>query len=236
MILDKFRYGFLSRMLRPEGLPPQIKRDLKHYLGASPPVIFEASLAVSIFCCIITFVFFPSGEGTGVAADAPQEFVQFEDIEQTKQENRPPPPPRPPIPIEAPSDEAIEDVDLVSTEIDVSADVAPPPSVDGGAEDEYFVAVEDMPQPIGGIGAIQRSVVYPEIAQRAGVQGRVYVLAYVNESGEVTKAEIQRDIGAGCGQAAVNAVLKAKFIPGKQRGKPVKVRVSIPIRFQLTEN
>lgn len=236
MVLDKFRYQFLGRMRRPEGMPPDVQKNLKVELGASPAVVFEASLAVSIFCCIIAFVFFPSVERSGGATRATQEFVEFEDIEQTRQENRPPPPPRPPIPIEAPSDEALEDVDLASTEIDVSAEVAPPPPSDEGGEDEYFVAVEDMPEPIGGISAIQRNVVYPEIAQRAGVQGRVYVVAFVNESGDVTKAEVQRDIGAGCGQAAVDAVMKAKFIPGKQRGKPVKVRVSIPIRFQLTEN
>ncbi len=97
----------------------------------------------------------------------------------------------------------------------------------------YFVAVEEMPEPIGGIGAIQSLIQYPEIAKRAGVEGKVYVLAFVNESGDVTNAQIIKGIGAGCDEVALDAVRKTKFKPGRQRGKPVKVQVSIPIIFRL---
>ncbi len=98
---------------------------------------------------------------------------------------------------------------------------------------EYFVAVEEMPEPIGGIKAIQEKIVYPEIAKRAGVEGKVYVLAFVDENGTVTNAKILKGLGAGCDEAALNAILKTKFKPGKQRGVPVKVQVSIPIVFKL---
>jgi len=233
MILEKFRYGFLGRMRRSEGLAPLIERDLMVDLGASPSTIFEASLAASLLFAILVFIFFPTPHASASLAPPPQEFVTFEEIENTRQLNRPPPPPRPAIPIEAPSDQVLEDVDIASTELNVAEDTAPPPPQSEEAEEEYFVAVEDMPEPLGGLTAIQKAVVYPEIARRAGLQGRVYILAYVNEKGEVTKAEVQRGIGGGCDEAAAAAVLKAKFIPGKQRGKPVKVRVSIPIRFQL---
>jgi len=97
----------------------------------------------------------------------------------------------------------------------------------------YFVAVEEMPEPIGGIEAIQSKIVYPEIAKRAGVEGKVYVLAFVDESGDVTKAVILKGVGAGLDEAALTAVKATKFKPGKQRGKPVKVQVSIPIVFKL---
>jgi len=234
MILDKFKYQFLGRMRRPEGLSPVVDRDRNIDLGASPAVVFEASLAASLACCILTFILFPSVERSSVTTNTAKEFVEFEDIEHTRQENRPPPPPRPPIPIEAPSDAEIEDVDLASTEINVAENIAPPPPTDNSAEEEYFVAVEEMPEPIGGMAAIHRDVIYPEIARRAGVQGRVYVLAFVNVKGEVTKTEVVKGIGAGCDEAAMAAVRKARFVPGRQRGKPVNVRVSIPIRFQLT--
>ncbi|MBI4417468.1 MAG: energy transducer TonB [Ignavibacteriales bacterium] len=220
-------------MRRPEGLPPHFERDRTVDLGTSPTIVFEMSLAVSLVVCIAVFRLFPDVSRTAMSTQAPKEFVEFEDIQSTRQENRPPPPPRPPIPIEAPADEIVEDVDLASTEIDVRADVAPPPAADYDPSEEYFVAVEEMPEPIGGLAAIQRNVVYPEIARRAGVQGRVYVLAFVNEQGDATRVEILRGIGAGCDEAAAKAVRNAKFIPGKQRGKPVKVRVSIPIRFEL---
>ncbi|HSP87292.1 MAG TPA: TonB family protein [Ignavibacteriaceae bacterium] len=97
----------------------------------------------------------------------------------------------------------------------------------------YFVAVEEMPEPVGGIASIQQKIVYPEIAKRAGVEGKVYVLAFVNEEGNVTDAKIIKGIGAGCDEAALDAVRKTKFKPGKQRGVSVKVQVSIPIVFKL---
>jgi protein TonB len=97
----------------------------------------------------------------------------------------------------------------------------------------YFVAVEEMPEPIGGIAAIQQLITYPEIAKRAGVEGKVYVLAFVDEKGNVTNAKIIKGIGAGCDEAAIDAVLQTRFKPGKQRGTPVKVQVSIPIVFKL---
>lgn len=97
----------------------------------------------------------------------------------------------------------------------------------------YFVAVEEMPEPIGGIKGIQERITYPEIAKRAGVEGKVYILAFVDESGNVTKATVLKGIGAGCDEAARDAVLATQFKPGKQRGVPVKVQVSIPIIFKL---
>lgn len=100
-------------------------------------------------------------------------------------------------------------------------------------KDEYYVAVEQMPEPIGGIKAIQEKIRYPEIAKRAGIEGRVYVRAFIDEKGNVVYAEIIKGLGAGCSEAALAAVKATKFEPGRQRGKPVKVQVSVPILFQL---
>ena len=186
---------------------------------------------------IVAFKFFPDLKGEEVKLEGPQELFTVEDIQQTKQENRPPPPPKPPIPIEAPSDDVLEDIDIGSTELDVNAEMEapPPPKEEKKVEEEptYFVAVEEMPEPVGGIKAIQEKITYPEIAKRAGVEGKVYILAFVDESGNVTKANVLKGIGAGCDEEALKAVEKTKFKPGKQRGKPVKVQVSIPVVFKL---
>jgi len=99
--------------------------------------------------------------------------------------------------------------------------------------DTFFLAVEEMPQIIGGIGSIQERLRYPELAKRAGVEGVVYVYAFIDEEGQVVRTEIVNDPGAGLGEAAATAVSLAKFKPGKQRGQPVPVRVSIPIHFRL---
>ncbi len=197
----------------------------------------EISTIISLAILIIAFKYFPDLAGKKLALDQTQELFTVEDIQQTKQENRPPPPPKPPIPIEAPADDVLEDIEIEDTEIDFSAEIEapPPPKEDKKEETEpiYFVAVEEMPSPIGGILGIQKKIVYPEIAKRAGVEGKVYILAFVDEKGVVTKAEVIKGIGAGCDEAALNAVLQTKFNPGKQRGKPVKVQVSIPIVFRL---
>ncbi len=200
--------------------------------------IFEISLIISLIIMIVAFKFFPDISKSDVVMEGTQELFTVEDIEHTKQENRPPPPPKPPIPIEAPSDDVLEDIEISSTEIDFEAQMEappPPPKEEKKIEEEptYFVAVEEMPEPIGGILAIQSKIVYPEIAKRAGVEGKVYVLAFVDETGAVTDVKLLKGLGAGCDEAALNAVRQTKFKPGKQRGKPVKVQVSIPIVFKL---
>ncbi|MFB3056174.1 MAG: energy transducer TonB [Ignavibacteriaceae bacterium] len=204
-------------------------------LRATYKRVLEISVIISLAILIFAFNFFPHLQDKGMALEGPQELFTVEDIQQTKQENRPPPPPKPPIPIEAPSDDVLEDIEIEDTEIDFEAEIEapPPPKEEIEEEPTYFVAVEEMPGPIGGIKAIQEKIVYPEIAKRAGVEGKVYILAFVNEQGEVTKAQVIKGIGAGCDEAALNAVLKTRFTPGKQRGKPVKVQVSIPIVFKL---
>jgi TonB family protein len=101
-------------------------------------------------------------------------------------------------------------------------------------KDDYYVTVEEMPSPIGGMRAIQEGIHYPEIAKRAGVQGRVYVKAFIDENGNVAQAEIIKGLeGGGLNEAALEAIKATKFKPGIQNGKPVKVQVSIPIMFKL---
>jgi protein TonB len=97
----------------------------------------------------------------------------------------------------------------------------------------YFVAVEEMPEPIGGIRAIQAKIEYTEIARRAGVEGKVFVLAFIDAEGNVTKTQLIKGLGAGLDEEALDAVRQTKFKPGKQRGVPVRVQVSIPIVFKL---
>lgn len=103
-------------------------------------------------------------------------------------------------------------------------------------ETEFFVAVEQMPSPIGGMYSIQKNIVYPEIAKRAGIEGRVFVKAFIDTAGNVVQAEIIRGIGAGCDEASIEAIRKVKFKPGMQRGKPVNTQVTVPILFKMDES
>lgn len=98
---------------------------------------------------------------------------------------------------------------------------------------DFLVAAEEMPMPIGGMREIAKNVHYPEIAKRAGIEGRVFVKAFIDENGNVVETEIIKGIGGGCDQAALDAIEATKFKPGRKNGKPVKVQVSIPIMFKL---
>ena len=183
--------------------------------------------------------------------DSVQEFVIPEDVklieeeetqtkEQVVKQILPTPPPDLPAPIETPVTEfaennSVEDGTEQTNVTQLNEQPALPPKEETEIEEEtvYFVAVEEMPAPIGGLKSIQQKIVYPEIALRARVEGKVFVKAFVDETGTVTSAEIVKGIGAGCDEAAIDAVLQTKFSPGKQRGRPIKVQVTIPIIFKL---
>ncbi len=105
-------------------------------------------------------------------------------------------------------------------------------------EPSYFVAVEEMPEPIGGIQEIQNSVFFPSNLLK-GIQGfKVYMLAFISQTGHVVNVKtikgpnMSPDINALAEKISQFAVCKSNWKPGKQRGKPVAVQVSIPIVFK----
>ncbi|MDZ7626730.1 MAG: energy transducer TonB [Ignavibacteriaceae bacterium] len=100
--------------------------------------------------------------------------------------------------------------------------------------DEPFIEyAEELPSPVGGIKSLQEKVHYTEIARRAGVEGTVYIEAKIDKNGNVIDAIVKKGLGAGLDEEALNAVKFTKFIPGKQRGKPVNVKMTIPVKFVL---
>ena len=173
------------------------------------------------------------------------EVVQVEEIEQTQQIEKPPPPPKPPVPIEVPNEEVLEDVEL-DLDIEMDMDEAPPPpppppaaepEPEAPPEPEIFTIVENPPEMLpnqaDGMANLQRCIKYPEMAKRAGIEGRVFVQFVVNEQGNVTSPQIARGIGGGADEEALRCVSEVRFKPGRQRGRPVKVKFSLPVTFRL---
>ncbi len=103
-------------------------------------------------------------------------------------------------------------------------------------QNDFFVVVEEMPELIGGLAELQSKIEYPEMARRAGIEGRVYIQFIVSETGDVENARVIRGIGGGADEEALRAVNTAKFKPGYQRGEPVRVQYSLPIIFKLNES
>ena len=135
--------------------------------------------------------------------------------------------------IEAPLKDTDKDKTTETEQSALIENSLPPKEEKEVEEPVYFVAVEEMPEPIGGLKSIQSKITYPDLARKAGIEGKVFILAYVDENGNVTKAEVVKGIGLGCDEAALDAVLSTKFKPGKQRGKPIKVKITIPITFKF---
>ena len=196
---------------------------------------FEISLIISLSLIIAAFKLAPKDGNIDENFNPPQELITIENIINTVQKPKPPPPPKP-DPVLSEPDEVPEEIEFIN-EIDLDAKIEPPPPLPDpptiSEEPIIFVAVEEMPYPIGGIKAIQEKVHYTEFGRRAEIKGTVYIEAIINEEGGVINAIVKKGIGGGLDEEALNAVLNTKFVPGKQRGNPVKVKLVIPIKFVL---
>ncbi|MFD2201550.1 energy transducer TonB [Shivajiella indica] len=171
------------------------------------------------------------------------DFEELLDIPITEQPPPPPPPVEQPIIQEIPDEVEIEEKIEVNFDLDVKEEtvikevvIADAPVVEKA--DEIFDVVENSPEFPGGMEAwneyLRKNLKYPTQARRMGVEGTVYVVFVVNTDGSVQDVEILRGIGGGCDEEALRVVSNApKWTPGKQRGRPVRVRMRLPIRFKL---
>jgi protein TonB len=106
--------------------------------------------------------------------------------------------------------------------------------------EEIFTIVEQKPEPVGGMSAfykfVSENIDYPAAAKRANIKGKVYVRFVVSKTGKISNVEVLKGIGGGCDEEAVRVIENAPdWIPGRQRGKPVTVYMSVPIIFTLRE-
>lgn len=96
-----------------------------------------------------------------------------------------------------------------------------------------FYAIELRPEMIGGLTELQKKIHYTEIGRKSGIKGTVMIEAIIDENGNVSDSFVKKSIGDGLDEVALNAVRDTKFKPGMQRGKAVRVRMIIPIKFIL---
>lgn len=105
--------------------------------------------------------------------------------------------------------------------------------------EEVFVIVETRPEPVGGMQAfydyLNANLKYPAEARQMRISGRVYVQFIVEKDGSISNIEVVKGIGGGCDEEAVRVLGNAPaWKPGKQRGRPVKVKMTIPIFFTIS--
>lgn len=109
---------------------------------------------------------------------------------------------------------------------------------DGEDPDKVYLIVEQQPEFPGGMGALMKFIAqkmkYPPQARRMGIDGQVYVSFVVDADGKITDAQVIKGIGGGCDQEAVRVIESMPpWKPGKQGGRPVKVRFVLPVKFVL---
>ena len=95
------------------------------------------------------------------------------------------------------------------------------------AEEEYFIVTDKAAAPVGGIDALVKKVLAESPLKG---KGKLYLLVYVNDSGEVDEVKIVKGIG-GNESKAVDIVEKTKFTPGMNNNAPVKSKVALALNF-----
>lgn len=169
-----------------------------------------------------------------------------------QQEEPEPEQPQPEQQVEAqlPDDfKVVEDNKEVAKIAFVSADEKkelPPPApvgpvvVEEEEADHVFEVVEEPTEFPGGSAAMMKwlkdNIVYPDIAQENNIQGRVYVSFVIERDGSPTNVQVARGVDPALDREAVRVVGRMpKWKPGKQRGKPVRQKFTIPVLFRLQQ-
>ena len=104
------------------------------------------------------------------------------------------------------------------------------------SKDNVQVNVEQMPIFMNGLDSLNsylaKNIKYPIIAYHNQISGVVYIEFVVNEDGSIGNTKILKEIGGGCGAEAERVIRQMpKWIPGKQDGKTVKVKMTLPVNF-----
>ena len=195
-----------------------------------PIRIREVTLGV-ILTISLLFYLFPRflGEAEKIQTTFQEEIETF-DIPQTEQVKLPEPPPRPSIPVASEDEFFDEDITIEDTDLEDFEDWVAP-SGEGGPEDK-FIPYDQAPRPKIPLGDL---IIYPELAREAGIEGKIFVRAFINTKGVVTATKIVKGLpNTGLDEAALIAIKKSRWYPARQRDKKVGIWLTIPVDFSLT--
>ena len=185
-----------------------------------------------------------------ITADSGIVDVPFEEemVPITEQEEKVAPPPPEVAPINETLEIVADDADVEETVIASSEETGkavevkyvPVTVVEEEPEEQtIFEVVEQMPEfPNGGMAGLMqflsKNIKYPTIAQENGTQGRVTVQFVVNKDGSIVDAKVIRGVDPYLDKEALRVIgTMPKWKPGMQRGKPVRVKYTVPVMFRL---
>lgn len=106
------------------------------------------------------------------------------------------------------------------------------------SEPEFYMHVEQMPEFGSGVNELMEylsdRITYPELARSSGIEGTVVIQFVIDPKGQVTHVTLVRGIGGGCDEVAMKIVSNMPdWSPGKQQGRAVPVKMTLPIKFNL---
>lgn len=224
----------------------ELKKNPKVDLRKKAALFLNIGFVISLLIVIMAFQHkFPTDNKPESLGKVDENFEKTIEIPPTEQEPPPPPKTEQPKIIEVANDKKIDNDIKINLDVEANEEtkVAPvkvhqEPIKEEKAE-QIFTIVEDQPTPKGGMAAfynyVAKHMEYPAQARRMNVEGKVYVQFVVDKDGSLTDVKVLKGIGAGCDKEAISIIKHApKWNPGKQRGRPVKVRMVIPIVFQLS--
>ena len=104
--------------------------------------------------------------------------------------------------------------------------------------DEIHIAVEEVPEFPGGVAALmaylRKNIKYPAICRENNIQGKVIVTFVVNKDGSIVDVEVAKGVNPALDKEAVRVISQMpNWQPGRQLGRPVRVRYSVPVNFRL---
>jgi protein TonB len=220
------------------------KKTEKADLTKKTSLFFSIGLVLTMTIIVMAFEY-KTYDDTDVKDLGKQTNNMEEILEVPPTEQPPPPPPKIQQPqiIEVPDEEEIKEEIKVEFDAEITEDtkvseitvVEEQPKED---VDEVFLVVEESAAPQGGMQAfyeyVGKKLKYPAQARRMGIEGKVFVEFVINRDGSIQDVKAIKGIGAGCDEEAVRVIQSApSWKPGKQRGKPVRQRMVLPITFKL---
>ena len=228
----------------------EIKKTPKADIENKKILFREIGLILALAVVLLAFEWKTYDKQISTLGDNTAAVIEEEMIPITN-ETPPPPAEAPKIPtvsdvIEIVDDDMkIENELIINTEDDKNLGVQIKDYVKGPVEEVIedeeipFTIVEEKPSFQGGdentfTKWVASKLVYPEIAKENGVQGRVILQFLVGTDGSVSDVKVVRGVDASLDKEAARVVASSpKWKPGRQRNKPVKVRYTFPVIFQL---
>jgi periplasmic protein TonB len=223
------------------------KKTEKADLQKKSFLFFNIGMITALLIALLAFTYAVPDDTSGKDLGTQNAIVE-EIMEVPPTEQLPPPPPKIEQPqiVEVPDNKKIEEeIEInMDAEADVNetkAEVPMAPVVEEEKEDPntIFTVVEETAAPIGGMSAfyeyVGKKIKYPAQARRMNIEGRVFVEFVIERDGSITDVKAIKGIGAGCDEEAERILMAApKWKPGKQRGKPVRQKMVLPIMFKLS--